>query len=105
MKTHLPAQEDYYRLTRARELRRKAARLDYWRVAGTVYFLVTAGLLFLSLAMPPVGVGVGLLFLGGFAARPWARMEGQAARLRREADHLEAEHRARYGTLPLEQEL
>jgi hypothetical protein len=100
MKTELPAREEYYRLTRARELRAKAARLHHWLAAGTVCFLLAAGALFLTFGMSPVGILVCLLFLSAVAARPWAYLEGKAARLRGEAADLEAEHQSRYGALP-----
>jgi antibiotic biosynthesis monooxygenase (ABM) superfamily enzyme len=107
MKTKLPVPEEYYRLTRARELRRKAARSqgrwNAWLLAWTLFNSVTVLtrelVQHLHLAVTPGWLLTAILIVCmplGFLLIPyWNRI----GRWRVEADRLEAEHQARYGEL------
>jgi hypothetical protein len=98
--------DEYYRLTRAQEFRKKAARLELGRACA-------GGLALLTVPGAVIGFGVGVLpqiagapiillasaclFVG--LAYLGAILSGLPGRYREEADRLEAEHRARYGVL------
>jgi hypothetical protein len=121
MKTALPAPAEYYRLTRARELRKKAARLNTWRLqcghilhaGGAVAWLVLPltllpgtgtpsdpqGLLAL-LAYCVVSYGCYSLALAPLWLASLRLLTSRLEKLEREAEALEREHRARYGALP-----
>jgi hypothetical protein len=111
MNTALPARKDYYRVTRARELRRIAHGARIWIprllwlnlgalgviTGGVIYYGAPALRAFLSF-LPPwvsalwltsIGVLVGIRLLAGSIERSQV-----------EAEALEAEHQARYGALP-----
>src|SRR5437764_7072331 len=60
MHIHLPRREQYYRPSRARELRRRAARLEWW--AGRGALVVTAA----------VALVLGLLSMAVLPILPWA---------------------------------
>jgi hypothetical protein len=108
METRLPAPEDYYRLTRARELRRHAIRLRTWAgvllipllFAGAAVLLPLAVLMFGAHRNPAVGVsGLGCaLGIPGLVlvyVRSWL-LEAATSRVR-SAELLEEEHQGRYG--------
>jgi hypothetical protein len=116
MNTELPAPEDYYRLTRARELREKADRLEA-RVALLEKWTRSPTRLPLIILCPTLFLVVGrwlwkldhlyiYLIVLGFPVAVTApeRVRRRADELREEADHLEAEHQARYGELPTGEE-
>ena len=106
----LPARDEYYRVTRARELRAKADRLegwDYWRSSRSEQ---VAGLLIIAWLLPVLAVlRIGglpeiLLLLLTPPAMGWLLLypiplRSYTGRLRAEAERLEAEHQARYGAL------
>jgi len=114
MKTDLPEPAEYYRATRARELRETAARLERWAggpaklqrvqrypgvfgclsVTFTAPVLIVAAIVARHSVILPIAVGL--------AAAPWVPgiLFARAERLRAEADRVEAEHAARYGVLP-----
>src|SRR5689334_10437168 len=111
MQPNLPAPNEYHRPTLARELRRKADRLDLCcrlqigsgcvALAATVilYGWMAHGLFELPVQLPTWA----LLFLTASlgAAGGWAvsnpALSDRARRLRAEADDLDREHAARYG--------
>jgi uncharacterized membrane protein YcjF (UPF0283 family) len=121
MKTDLPAPAEYYRRTRARELREKAARLKRTNTCVTV--LATLAVLAVGVFLGPSAWWV--LLFSAFAWGFWGvlftavltyllsvgyviaverlaeRMSWTGQRLRDEAAALEAEHEARYGELPV----
>jgi hypothetical protein len=101
----LPSTTDYYRPTRARELRARAARMKALMVLyrGLAFFFYCASLSSVALALLLVDPGIMIgAFAGAFAgwlgiaASEWVK--GQIPRdLIREADALEREHTSRYG--------
>ena len=102
----LPAREEYYRPTRARELLRQAKRLQTkWRRFRTVTpWLLWAGMVAASWTAPePWRNGTCLLF-GGLILLilgcDWSVIPRRCHRLIEEAAALDAEHQARYGQLP-----
>jgi hypothetical protein len=108
MKTALPASEEYYRLTRARELRRKADLTASWARGPCVCIAVAVWALayFLALRVAASVPGAAALLLllpvlGGLLVLLLDELFRRALRLRAEADALEAEHQARYGDLPV----
>jgi hypothetical protein len=101
MKTDLPERAEYYRPTRARELRDEAAWLAQFRVV----IALAIGSVVLLLGLGLFGLGAGgflLLSLPLVVGKPWDSLSQRAARLRAEAEALEAEHAARYGSPPNE---
>jgi uncharacterized membrane protein len=105
MKTDLPAPEEYHRLTRARELRKCAARLE-----RTAQHLKVAMALMVLPALVPVVIGAILgvgprvvlwLVLAAFSVTlALIRLFGSiTGKWRAQADRLEAEHQDRYGAL------
>jgi hypothetical protein len=129
MNTALPTRSDYHRLTHARELRRRAARLTLCeRACFVLTVLGHSALALLGIqvlinpyAVPhapqlmflwwstlgdfafPIGLLGLLCFLSCFGkVGDWLteRLRGGIESLCSEADRLEAEHRARYGELP-----
>jgi hypothetical protein len=112
MKTDLPAPEEYYRLTRARELRRKV--LWFRRGAALLLgpLLFTCGAAYLLIMGLLSGADRKLEFLGltgivGLAGAVqmyvWTWLLKAAHAGRHDADRLEAQHQARYGALPVRQ--
>jgi hypothetical protein len=105
MKTELPAQEDYYRLTRARELREKAARLEWWpsaRAEKVFVVALCAGPLTVGLLSGAASWQLSLLLHMGLMVAAALNLlrgfrQGRAERCRVEANVLEREHQARYG--------
>jgi hypothetical protein len=104
MKTALPAREEYYRLTRARDLRRKAGRLEQWSIALSpcVYSLaflvviVSSALLVWLAVLKRDEWGLAVSALGGaLLPRLLEYPLRLAQQAREEADRLEAEHEAR----------
>jgi hypothetical protein len=111
MKTELPEPAEYYRPTRARELRQRAA----WLAARQYLLLGLAGAGVLGITIL-LGVGHVLLpdswFVLAFGVLPGlpvslalitripAACRRQSTGLCAEADRLEAEHVARFGSLP-----
>jgi hypothetical protein len=112
MKTELPAREEYYRLTRARELRRKAARLERWatkvpRSFVTYAWSVCPVLILATVADQCLAAGMDFLFSVMVACSLgvtgplllWVELGYRGSRYRQEAKALEAEHQIRYGAL------
>jgi hypothetical protein len=116
MKTDLPGRDEYYRLTRARELRQQAVLLCV--VEGLVG-LPVFGILFLAAAALPIVVpelwkarqlplailwSTILLVVIGVAATGFIRgiewCETRRKQWWEEASRLEKEHQGRYGDLP-----
>jgi hypothetical protein len=116
MKTALPASEEYYRLTRARDLREKAER---WTLVArickgsslvslliaVVYGTAASGLLgggwevlgeFFQWSST---AGISLLLAGALYSLKCGFLE-KSGNLRQDADALEVEHQARYRALP-----
>jgi hypothetical protein len=97
VKVGLRPPDEYYRLTRARELRRKAGGIErhIWRWLGG------AGLVSLVLGVYSGHVGscVVVLVIGAWAVGSTLSAL-RATHLRAQADRLEAEHQVRYGELP-----
>jgi hypothetical protein len=114
MKTELPEPAEYYRPTRARELREKAARLERQKrflVRSTWGSALASGMLvFLFPYVIRTGSDLSALWLGGTFLFFVAVALGLVVRRvdtdeamrhsQAEADRLEAEHAARYGALP-----
>src|SRR5437763_15196988 len=108
MKTELPEPADYYRPARARELREKAARLERWSRRTVGLWLVSVlgwvGWCFLAYHfLGPVTGDAALSVLAGVAAAFVVAAAGcsrGAVRFKNQAAALEAEHAARYGSLP-----
>jgi hypothetical protein len=104
MNTDLPAPEEYYRLTRARELRRKAARLERCVERASVITPIGIFLIIVSLPFAPTGIVtawgiVAALMLVPTGACVWEFMNSRVRRYRAEAQSLEAEHQLRRGAL------
>jgi hypothetical protein len=95
MKTALPDREDYFRLTRARELREKVRRVDWrWWLVAAVWLVGGAWLLWAEqLELFSVAHGFGTFAWFWFCWWTGTRTE----RFLKEADRLEAEHQARHG--------
>jgi uncharacterized membrane protein (DUF485 family) len=109
MKTELPVSNDYFRPTRARELQRKAERLDWWYravlLAGLVTFnAISAFWMALCLArrdlMATGWVMAAALVWSG--ACTWIRtsLARQYRQCQEQIAELESEHQTRYGELP-----
>ena len=112
MKPDLPEPAAYYRPTRARELRAKAARLEGLAVCcgiaallailaipGAVIWLAGDGDAAVGLAGLAAALAVLVAGLGGCGA-----LRQRACGVRDQADALEAEHEARHGALPASEE-
>jgi Flp pilus assembly protein TadB len=98
MKTHLPAPEEYYRLTRARELREKVRRLDWrWWLLPVLWLTIAAWLVWTG-ERKVFAIANGIMSIALLLFRWWERQRDR--RLLEEAEALEAEHQARYGELP-----
>jgi hypothetical protein len=112
MKTELPAPEEYYRLTRARALRQRSERWEWWSrhgltvlVAALPFALAGGAAVLLFGAWIPwlfVLVLLGMLLLACavlvcFWEEPAQWLRARAAGVCEEAVSLEAEHQARYG--------
>jgi hypothetical protein len=106
VKTALPAPEEYYRLTRARELRRKADRVARWCWWGLPLLWLTSALLLVPTAALLGGlegaVAAAFSAVGGWMVVNafWLTLPQRITQLRSEAAALEAEHQASYGELP-----
>ena len=110
MKTALPERAEYYRPTRARELREKAERLGKWhhtcwcmcRLMLLQFGSIALALYVLELLGFRHAFGLGSVIAGtlGAGIPLWLSLRRSAQRLRQEADALEAEHAVRYGSLP-----
>jgi hypothetical protein len=104
MKTELPARAEYYRLSRARELRRQAARLERLHRGIPVLRAVWCSLFILIVftgTIKSASLTFMLVFLLGGLLCGWGErsIPKRFAKLRADAVALENEHEARYGGL------
>jgi hypothetical protein len=101
MKRKLPHTDEYYRLNRARSLRRKAARWERLRRLVPLALALWIPLFLLCWASHFFAFGAFVLSLGFVGLCWWGDcgLPRRIARLRYEALALEEEHQARYGSL------
>ena len=101
MNRRLLPKTKYYRPQRAAELRRKAERLERWSPLRVSKRLDLLALLALVLGLLAQVEGYSLLVLALMTISVGLKLlQVRASRLHSQADALEAEHQARYGTLP-----